>query len=259
MKMKKVKVLFSVLFVLTVLLLQPFSANLKSLTSSNAISANASSEAKPDCLPCQNPDLTNGKGTSNKFQNQEIIKVIKKDTNDWHKNELSIYGVNDFEWNESVISDYENAPSVIYIPLKTNPNNDNKKGYMVVGYNKATGELHPPTLMNLDKKTDTKFDFTVGTLDGTNVARVTINTESQQAEKVEILTDKTALIQQNKASAGYWQDVQDCLEDRYYDLPSWAQWACKAACGGCLFANPYACGACLGCLSGYAIGCSLNP
>ncbi|WP_163070996.1 hypothetical protein [Priestia flexa] len=256
--MKKVKLVLTTLFVAAIFLLQPYSINFKAFSQNDA-SANTenSKNNSEDCLPCQNP---NNKGTAAKdFKDTKILNKIKHDVKDWKSHGLSIYGVSDFAWNETVMSDYENAPSVIFVPLKSNPNYGDKKQYMVVGYNKESKELHKPTFLDIEKTKSKDFEFTVGTIDGTDVVNVEVDAETQKAKKVNFLDNDTAFIKQDTAAAGYWQDVQKCLKSRYKQMPSWAQKVCEAACGGCLFASLYACGACLGCLGGYAAGCSLNP
>jgi hypothetical protein len=102
--------------------------------------------------------------------------------------------------------------------------------------------------------------YTIKTLDDEKVATATIDVNSGKATDIKYYEDEeeTALIQKNTANAGYWDRVQDCIENSWKTLPDWVKWICGSACGGCVFANPYACGGCAGCLAGYGIGCSLS-
>lgn len=253
--MKKRLTMVAVLFVMTIMLLQPYSINFKALANQGN---NDSKEVTEDCLPCKQPQSLK-KDKVEKFNDNKIIKTVKKEIKSLSKQSLSEYHVSDLAWNESVISYYkENTPSAISIPLKNNVKSKTVKEYVVVGYKEDTKELHQPTFMKLVKNSDKEFTMIVGTLDGEEVVEAVINTETQQAEKVEFKDDSTtALIQKNTAAAGYWDDVKRCIKNNWKSFPDWAKFACEAACGGCLFASPYACGACLGCLGGYAIGCSI--
>jgi hypothetical protein len=55
----------------------------------------------------------------------------------------------------------------------------------------------------------------------------------------------------------HWDCFGYCLNNQWNHLPWWIQVGCVLACGGCIGAPELAipCGACLGCVGGYAAGC----
>ncbi|MDR4395613.1 hypothetical protein FO493_31395 [Bacillus paranthracis] len=102
--------------------------------------------------------------------------------------------------------------------------------------------------------------LTVKTLDGENVGTLDLNSKDGKLNQMKLFKDgkRESILKENNAKAGYWEDVQRCIKNNWKTMPQWAKWACEGACGGCLFASPYACGGCLGCLAGYAIGCAAS-
>ncbi|EEM56178.1 hypothetical protein bthur0007_60070 [Bacillus thuringiensis serovar monterrey BGSC 4AJ1] len=243
---------------------QPYSLNLEKVfaqdNTSNNID-NTTNEKNNDCVPCKKPENLS-KSETNKFADEQILDKVKKQLTDLKQNKLSIYSTADFEWKEAVKVDYkENKTSAIIIPSKENPKSNDTKQYLTVGFNESESKFADPTFLEL--KTPNNGDtilLTVKTLDGVDVGTLDLNSQDGKLNQMKLFTDgkSESILKENNAKAGYWEDVQRCIKNNWKTMPQWAKWACEGACGGCLFASPYACGGCLGCLAGYAIGCAAS-
>ncbi|EEL61191.1 MULTISPECIES: hypothetical protein [Bacillus] len=262
--MKKFLGLVFVVVILAFGVFQPYSLNLEKVfaqdNTSNNINNNTK-EKKIDCVPCKKPENLS-KNETNKFADEQILDKVKKQLTDLKQNKLSIYSTADFEWKEAVKVDYkENKTSAIIIPSKENPKSNDTKQYLTVGFNESESKFADPTFLEL--KTPNNGDtilLTVKTLDGENVGTLDLNSKDGKLNQMKLFTDgkSESILKENNAKAGYWEDVQRCIKNNWKTMPQWAKWACEGACGGCLFASPYACGGCLGCLAGYAIGCAAS-
>lgn len=262
--MKKFLGLVFVVVIFAFGVFQPYSLNLEKVfaqdNTSNNID-NTTNEKKNDCVPCKKPENLS-KNETNKFADEQILDKVKKQLTDLKQNKLSIYSTADFEWKEAVKVDYkENKTSAIIIPSKENPKSNDTKQYLTVGFNESESKFADPTFLEL--KTPNNGDtilLTVKTLDGENVGTLDLNSKDGKLNQMKLFTDgkSESILKENNAKAGYWEDVQRCIKNNWKTMPQWAKWACEGACGGCLFASPYACGGCLGCLAGYAIGCAAS-
>lgn len=262
--MKKIFGLAFVAIILAFGVFQPYSLNLEKVfaqdNTSNNINNNTNGK-KNDCVPCKKPENLSTNET-NKFADEQILDKVKKQLTDLKQNKLSIYSTADFEWKEAVKVDYkETKTSAIIIPSKENPKSNDTKQYLTVGFNEFESKFADPTFLEL--KTPNNGDtilLTVKTLDGKNVGTLDLNSKDGKLNQMKLFTDgkSESILKENNAKAGYWEDVQRCIKNNWKTMPQWAKWACEGACGGCLFASPYACGGCLGCLAGYAIGCAAS-
>lgn len=235
---KKILGLVFVVVILAFGVFQPYSLNLEKVfaqdNTSNNINNNTK-EKKNDCVPCKKPENLS-KNETKKFADEQILDKVKKQLTDLKQNKLSIYSTADFEWKEAVKVDYkENKTSAIIIPSKENPKSNDTKQYLTVGFNESESKFADPTFLDLNSK-DGKLNQMKWFTDGKS----------------------ESILKENNAKAGYWEDVQRCIKNNWKTMPQWAKWAWEGACGGCLFASPYACGDCLGCLAGYAIGCAAS-
>jgi hypothetical protein len=262
------KKIFGLAFVAIILafgVFQPYSLNLEKVfaqdNTSNNINNNTNGK-KNDCVPCKKPENLSSTNETNKFADEQILDKKKKQLTDLKQNKLSIYSTADFEWKEAVKVDYkETKTSAIIIPSKENPKSNDTKQYLTVGFNESESKFADPTFLEL--KTPNNGDtilLTVKTLDGENVGTLDLNSKDGKLNQMKLFTDgkSESILKENNAKAGYWEDVQRCIKNNWKTMPQWAKWACEGACGGCLFASPYACGGCLGCLAGYAIGCAAS-
>ncbi|EEM37513.1 hypothetical protein bthur0004_66940 [Bacillus thuringiensis serovar sotto str. T04001] len=255
--MKKIFGLAFVAIILAFGVFQPYSLNLEKVFAQDNTSNNINNN-------------TNGKRTivylvknqKTFLQMKQILDKVKKQLTDLKQNKLSIYSTADFEWKEAVKVDYkETKTSAIIIPSKENPKSNDTKQYLTVGFNEFESKFADPTFLEL--KTPNNGDtilLTVKTLDGENVGTLDLNSKDGKLNQMKLFTDgkSESILKENNAKAGYWEDVQRCIKNNWKTMPQWAKWACEGACGGCLFASPYACGGCLGCLAGYAIGCAAS-
>ena len=159
----------------------------------------------------------------------------------------SIYSSEDFEMTEAFMGIYPGAAG-IFIPLKENPNSNVEKKILMFGYNTTTQQLGDYVIMDFTRANEetTAFNMTVKTLANDNITAFNVDQDSMAT---------TFIYGGDVEATGYWERVQNCVKNNWKYIPTWAKWACSSACGGCLFASPYACGACIGCVGGYLIGC----
>lgn len=215
--------------------------------SSLSVSAHTSSEG--GCEHCEH-----SRSTSHKLKDPQLRNAIMQKIQSVYKSRDGIYKKAYFKWNEAVQNVYGKGMSTIAIPLKANAQSSTVKTYVNVAYNANIEEFGHFSIMHLEKaNADTDaFTMTVSTLQGVEAAGVYIDENGKASPYlINDSDDSSGTVH----TAGYWQDVQDCIQDSWKTMPAWTKWVCGAACGGCIFANPYACGGCLGCLGGYALGC----
>ena len=81
-----------------------------------------------------------------------------------------------------------------------------------------------------------------------------------QLQADELLANNNVQKEQMNTSS-YWRYrwcVRNCLANLFPRLPWWIKITCQAALGACFGAKPVGCGAAIGCLGGYALGCRLR-
>lgn len=208
-----------------------------------------------DC-GCTNTDMPKNPKSTQAFDNKLIIKEIKISVEQEYKFNAGFYQVTDFDWDNTIATDYGSDEYGISVPLISNT--DEKQAVLFSAYDKKNNEVGNSIILEMALVSD-DVEISYRTLSNEKIVGLVADREKEVIEKEEVINEQVGLIKKNIATAGYTDDVVKCLKTYWDKQPDWVQWLCGGACGSVIWGpNPINITGCASCLGAYAMVCLIH-
>lgn len=175
----------------------------------------------------------------------------------------------DFAWQHAELIEYGDGTSSVVVPAKPRHQTDVERLFLLASYDVGENQSNGVLLQRFkrsDQRELQSYAVDFETLDQEPIVGFQVDEREQRMRKVihdlgRRRDESTVLAapEQPVASHNYWHCVQNCLANAWDNLPWWLQGACFISCGGCIWGgNIFGCSVCVGCLGGYAYGCTVT-